>query len=465
MAETNNTVATETPAKSRGAGWAFLILLCALLSRVGIVYFWDHVPANTHHDTEHYIHIAESVAQGKGYAHAWTQTVPTAKRPPGYTLLVAAAMRVFGKASEDGREPVKGWIEGVSYLTALRYFQAGLGVLTVWMVILIGTQLFSRRIGLWAGVVAAFNPHLLYYTGHILSEVTTAFLITACFWGLLRAFGEEREGGRIRWSRLALAGIAAGLLVLARTEYFYFLLGLLPWFLYQTRRTWQTRLVAWICFVGIAMTLLSPWLIRNYFIWGTPFNLGHAAYVLRDAAKPLYWDIEALKTPELVAQNAEYERFVAEGKPIQFPDENAWNTFISGKAVTWMKNHPEQLWRQMPDRFCQTWKLQPGLGAQEHIEAKSGSLAYQLSCWAFTLYMAPLIILFGLALLFLQKGFKAWSLFYWLAFFITGVHLVMPSLVRYRYPIEPFIGLMAVALIGRILKARSAKNDLSEGKA
>lgn len=64
------------------------------------------------------------------------------------------------------------------------------GVLTVWFVIKIGEILGNRRVGHIAGVLAATNPLLVYYSQEGRTYALTAFLATASFYFLLRLFQE-----------------------------------------------------------------------------------------------------------------------------------------------------------------------------------------------------------------------------------------------------------------------------------
>ena len=102
-----------------------------------------------------------------------------------------------------------GWtrLAGFSEL-ALRTPSLVAGVATVWFVIKIGETLGTKKVGYIAGLLAATNPLLIYYSQEGRTYALTAFLVTASFYYLIRVTQKPSETKYLTcfflWTILAL---------------------------------------------------------------------------------------------------------------------------------------------------------------------------------------------------------------------------------------------------------------------
>lgn len=69
------------------------------------------------------------------------------------------------------------------------------GVLTVWFTYLIGKNLFSKKIGLIAAVILAFNPLHVYYSQEARMYSLAAFSVVFSFWALINFLKEKKYFG------------------------------------------------------------------------------------------------------------------------------------------------------------------------------------------------------------------------------------------------------------------------------
>jgi len=206
-------------------------------------------------------------------------------RPPLYTGFLAACMYLFD-----------------SLVQRLRLIQALISALTVVPIYLLTQQLFGRRVGLIAALLAALSYTLAAHATELLTETLFVFGLATLFWLLVAATDERRAttgvtvapsalvGGR--WSVVLpiLAGLNLGALALIRSV----ALPLLPlgalWLLLNRRTTNDERrttkpndhkAAGWhywsfvvrhgsapLCFILSATLLIAPWTARNYATYG-----------------------------------------------------------------------------------------------------------------------------------------------------------------------------------------------------
>lgn len=133
---------------------------------------------------------------------------PDSYRGPGYPLLLALTMRLAGH-SELPLRPGPGGLLVLGYDTDtwMRFAlaaQALLGTFTALLTILLARFWLSRRWALAAGLIVALWPHLVTFSGVLLSETLFGFTIALSLWLLLTA---ERKQCALT---IALAGASFG---------------------------------------------------------------------------------------------------------------------------------------------------------------------------------------------------------------------------------------------------------------
>lgn len=209
-------------------------------------------------DSGRYHNAAQNLLEGRGlatdknYPFAGLKDHPKSQQyrahvQPGYPILMAAMYAVFG----------------VGNVLALRVLQSILGALTALLLLKAGTRLGDRRIGLVAGLFAAFDPWLIFFAGRALTEVPAAFLLAGSLWCVL----DGREAPR--WRHGIGLGVCLGLLSLVRIE--FLLLGpflAAAWILCSPER----RRAAACSGIALALVavLMLPWVLRNAAVLGRP---------------------------------------------------------------------------------------------------------------------------------------------------------------------------------------------------
>ena len=226
--------------------WAVAVFLLALTIRVGATAVFVGLSAapraSTSPDQMEYEELAASLASGKGYT--WSDGRPTAARPPGTPMALAAAYLVAGRS----------WLAG-------RVWFALLSAVTCLLLVVSMRSTLGPAGAVLAGLAMAVYPGHWYHSMHFLSEVPYSLCIgafLACLVHLVRRPSPM----------LALtAGVVLGAAALVRPNAVVMLpmAGLL--LVACDRR--RFRAVALTAAMALTTALVTvPWLVRNQRVMG-----------------------------------------------------------------------------------------------------------------------------------------------------------------------------------------------------
>jgi hypothetical protein len=316
------------------------------------------------------------------------------------------------------------WLFGPhNALIPIRLAQAVLVTVQCALVGHIATRVFhTHRVGFVASCIVAIYPFILFYQGLLLSETLfNTFLLAgmaALFWWRDRGLRLDRA--------LTVASLCFVLATLTKAT-----LTILPPLLVATtaylagaglRRTLAT-LVAACCLYGAFM---SPWWIRNAELLRAfvPFTTSSALnlYLGNNAHNPeagIDWASDV--DPEFVA------------KTLLVPDEIERQRIFNEAAVNYIKDNPTTFLRAAVKKFIRFWNVIPN--AAEY----RSPLYSAISALSFGPILALALICAGLR-------WRQWRLlapFYLIVGYFTFVQLVTIASLRYRFPIEPLLIVLA----------------------
>lgn len=186
---------------------------------------------------------------------------PTVFIMPGYPVLLAAIFAATGSVS---------WL-------AVRLFQVVVSVMATWFTIRLGTRFGSRSVGYAAGAVSAVYPPNLTTPCFLMTEAVFSCLLLLAIYCFMRS---EEENGRFGW--LPVTGLVIGI-----STYFRPTSGLLPAvfgvYLLLRGHPWKKTVVNSLLIGLVALICLSPWITRNYLIYGEfiPFTVSGGNPFLR----------------------------------------------------------------------------------------------------------------------------------------------------------------------------------------
>lgn len=208
-----------------------------------------HVEFTGHADASGYVHMARSLAQGRGLTvpyvswHFIPYDPAIARRedhwPPFLALCMAPLVRLIGDAP---------WV--------YRLAPIAIGSIGLPLAVAALAGALSRRgyVALWAGLLAMVHPLVFNLSTQILSDVATAMLVAAYAAAVL--------AGARRDDRFALAGLLAGLAFLAKGSQLLLLplLPVLAVIVAGWRALWRR---------GVWLGLLAGGLVAGWYLAGT----------------------------------------------------------------------------------------------------------------------------------------------------------------------------------------------------
>lgn len=271
--------------------WALALLLGISLIWLGYeAYLVAQLPYVGHADYADNAVVARNLARGRGWVVDYvTQFYQLNPYGPGVTrpqetwplmqpVWIAPFFMLFGPVS---------WAAKIPNLIFM--------ALLVWLLYQAGARIWDRRVGLTAAIIILTNYlffRLVLYTTSDLAFVVFSF---GAIYLLYRAF-EHREPrtenhamSNGSWFFVPGSGVLTGLMLLQKPSGALIAVGMGLWLLarlpWKPWRGWQALLrglapvVVW---AGIALLLLSPYLLRNLLLFGKPFysTESHDAWVL-----------------------------------------------------------------------------------------------------------------------------------------------------------------------------------------
>ena len=383
-------------------------------------------------DAATYLLLAHNLIQGKGYTYAG---MPTALRAPAYPLLLAGSLKLFGEHA----------------LAAVRWLQFAEGLVVVLLCAAMARSLFGDTVGKITLLIAFFFPTLVEMNGEILTEAMAALLVTICLYLLLRQLQEPR------WIILIALGVAIGLGILTR-----FNIVLIGFFLPAVALLQRDNLSRWTGAalpMAVALLVISPWLIRNFFAFhgavllSTGGGINAIQGIVTPQGRALPGDAEKLRqavgwVPPVQIETNNPSRMDLPSEPVL--DRQCWKAAISiWQQIGWglfpvLLKKISYFWFST-DQLFWTGSFVP---IQRALRA-AGVIIY----WIFlALAVAGWFRLRRIwpKLAIVSLGYAGW---------VTAFHLPFNMITRYRMPfIDPMVAVLAGAGVVTIM-TRTRDNE------
>lgn len=365
----------------------FLIFSIAFLARAGYS-FYEKVPPYV--DARHYDNLGLNISMGNGYTDKIDKIVVMDEEalawPPLYPFFLAFIYKIFGH----------------SY-PAVWIIQAVIGAGSCILVYFLARMAFNQKVAIVSAIINAFCFDIIIYTGMLLSETIYIFLVLAC----LFCFFKQRY-----W----MAGILAGLSALARPIIMVFYLILLLWGLKERRRI--KNIPVFFFFLSL---IISPWIIRNYFVY-------HQFIPIAGSAGENLW---IGNNPETNGDS------LKSGDKIEEMFRNARNNYLElnslglKNGLRFMARNPERVFLLSLKKMSVFWSPLRTNGWWLHMEGMDRKISIVMS-FLFNFFIFSFGIL-GLVFSFSEKSLPR----FWLRnfIFICALSLIPFSIsVRYRFP-------------------------------
>ncbi len=356
--------------------------------------------------------VARSIASGQGFANPYGgNTGPTAWEPPLYPYWMGGVFKIFGIFTY-----ASAWV----LLSINSLFSA----LTTIPILLIARKTFGPRVALWSAYGWALNPYIWYWSIHWIWDTTFTPLILSLIF--LLALEVETWRG---WQGWFVFGLLWGIGALANPSMLAFLPFCGLWIWRQRFKRGLPSLPGIVLSSIVFFSVLSPWLIRNYEVFGRfvflrddfglQFRLGN--WKAADGMLMAYLQ------PNL--NKLEFEKFQRMG-------ELAYAADCKRLAFDWVRENPGRFAIISLKRFFYYWNGVP--------KATDSQLPFDFRSSLFLAW--SVLALWGLCRALRQNWRGGW-LFAGLALtYPTTYYFVFPH-ARYRHPIEPELLILAVFLL------------------
>jgi len=393
-------------------------------------------------DAEYYWALAGTIRQGTLYEVVeWGDIPHFALRVPGYPAILAACQTILGE------RPL-----------AARLLQAGLGVLTVWLIYQLSREMTGKNesslmttegpitgradggpwtVPLVAALLAAVHPHFVVTSVLILSEAVFFPLMLAALWGMAAVWNETAAlPGAVNRRVLVIAlevGAVSGAAILVRPSWALFVPVMLvawSWSVLVTRgfplrlRVLNAAGIVAVVLLGLGI-VMSPWWIRNEQVFGrfvpTAVWLGASLYDGLNPQATGASDMKFLESPDIW--------------PL---DELDQDRELTRRALAFVQHEPGSALKLALFKLARYWSPWP------NAEGFRAPLLAVVS----TLVVIPLLALAALGLWGQWRDPRAWVLLAGPLFYFCVVHMVFASSMRYRIPGElPAMGLAAAGVM------------------
>ena len=357
--------------------------------------------------------IARSIAEGQGFSSPTDlPTGPSAWAPPLYPYILAGVFKLFGVYSS-----LSAWL-----ILAFNSIFAALTCLTLYR---IGERIYGVAVARATAWTWAVFPYAIYWPVRVVWETSlTAFLLSLALLLTLRMVNKQE---RLRmW---ILFGALWGVIALTNTAILSMFPFCLLWLLYRLpRRT--THLVGAVLCVLTVVLVVSPWLVRNYHVFGKFIfvrdNLPLEMYEANNDQSAGLWTRN-----EHPGNNPEAMRRFQELGELGFMAEK------KQEVRQFIHEHPGRFLRFTVERAVYFWIAPP----QATIVA-----GYDLMISRHTNFLLAAVLAFaGLWLTIRNRKCGAFLLACFLLLYPLPYYLVMPF-VRYKHPIEPEMIMLIVYL-------------------
>lgn len=401
--------------RSAGVPWLVIILAGAFAVRLAAAVAVQHYVEGTPGrlcliagDAEGYWELGNRLARGEEYS--LYEPPRRVLRMPGFPLLLAAGIQMFGDR-----------------LLWIRMLLAATGTAACGMVYWLGAELFDRRTGLTACLLAAICPTFVIFSVMLLSETLFAGCLVASLAGLSQLVRlRQVDGPRGRqWGTALISGIAIGVATLVRPTWLLAGPGFAAIYLATAREIRTSIVPAALVLAGLGLMLL-PWTVRNAFATGhfvpTTLWVGASLYDGLNPAATGASDMRFVETDGIYERLTEYEA----------------DRHYRRAALEYARRHPARsielaasklwrFWNPLPnaDQFGSPWLALPVAGCSIVVLALAACGAWQArrALWLWLIPAAPVL-------------------------YFSLVHVVFVGSVRYRLPAE--YALLVLSAVGWI---------------
>ena len=303
------------------------------------------------------------------------------------------------------------------------------GIISVVLVWTLTNCLFEdKKAGILAALMMALYPMSVLYSAFPLTESLFVALLLGGFLALYK-------------NKPALASALFILSILTRPVVDLFAPALIFFYALIVRKLGIKRALSHLAGYGILYVLMmTPWWYHNYEHYGqfVRLNLGFAPI--------LYAGNNPKNSSGGAVLNRDYKLNAFEKIENPIKKERAQKE----AAIQYIRENPRKFIKQSFVKFSRFWGVLPS--AQQVSKNKLAIIA--------TLVILPLIVLTLITLITRRDRFIVLAPLLGWIFYLTLVHMVTAGSIRYRYPVEPFLIILAAPSLIWVWKCLTNRRSL-----
>jgi tetratricopeptide (TPR) repeat protein len=378
-------------------------------------------------------------------------------------------------------------------LLAVRLCQAIVGSASCVLLALAASRIFSRSVGLIAGLALALYAPAIFFDGLVQKSVLDVFFVCLMLWLISRiisagpaspaetptiskihARGARLLGARSallgrapgargrRWRRpdLFWLGVAMGGLSLTRENAMVFIAVIVGWTLVRRDGTLKSRIGSAGAFaIGLALVLV-PVAARNALVGGgfyvTTSQFGTNFYIGNHAGSdgtyaPLRYGRGA---PEYERQDATELAERSAGRPLTPAEVSSYWT---GRALDFIRSRPGAWLRLVGRKLALVWNAAEMLDTESQETYGEWSTPLKLASWAGHFGVLVPLAFLGMCATWSDRR-RLWVFHAMIAGYAASVVLFY-VFARYRYPLVPLLMLFAAAALASAISGLSPLNE------
>lgn len=303
---------------------------------------------------------------------------------------------------------------------------------TVYIIFLITKEIFERLvIANIAAIIMAIYPFFNFYSLTILSETLYLFFVYGSLFFMVRFIKYENINDIILFS------IIFALSALTRFSSMPMFLIMLFWSVLIVHKKLSAKrvfLISIVSMVTFGFTML-PWWIHNY-------NISNEIHLSTlGSSGPIFYLGNNPKNKTgggTGGVDADFSKFS------HIEDESERYEAMREESIDWILSNPSD-WLLLEVRKFKRF-FSPVFYAKDYQRWYYNMLSI--------LSYGIILILFIPSLFIFKDYFIVYSPLLLYGLLLTGLHMILIASIRYRLPIEPFMIIMASAMIGKLFKVR-----------
>lgn len=377
--------------------------------------------------------VARAIAAGEGFSSPLliADSGPTAWFTPLYPYLVAGIFKLWGIYS------------AASHLI-IQTMNCAFAALTIIPIHRIAKRTFGTGVAIGSAWTWVFLPTALYYPMIWVWDTTLlALIFSLIFWATLAMRLECRVLPWVGYGALWAVGILINPSILSL---FPFFVGWLVWQAHQARMAWAKSVTAALLVLAIC---LVPWTVRNYRVFGK-------FIVLRSNFGLELWLGNNLNVTDTMGQWQHPSANREEAAKFQRLGEIAYMQEKQREAFAYMRTHPGPTLNLIFRRFEINWLAFSDSPVDVWMHGDwSGRMFLVLNC------LLSLLCLFGVLAAYSARMPEGAPFALVLLIFPAVFYLTHASL-RYRFPIDPIMLVLAAGAVARLLALAGNRNPARE---